>query len=462
MLSASTTAYQTFTDSYWSQQQEAVNPYCIFKPAKPEQVAVQVLISRLTQCPFATKSGGHAAFAGASSIEGGVTMSLESFNQVTPSSDLKTANIGPGNRWLQVYTGLQPYNIQVVGGRVAAIGVGGLTLGGGISFFSNLYGWACDNVLEYEVVTAWGVVINVNQGTFPDLYWALRGGGNNFGIVTNFKVNTIPLPGGLMWGGSRVSLDNGTNFANLIKAFTDLGTTGATADPNAAQILSFTSYQGLSLASAALEYAKPVANAPVFNEYLAVPVISDTTSVRTLANITNEFAQSNPDGRRETYWVAAYKLTNAMTTYVKDTFYKELPTVIDASGIVPAATLQVITVPQIKAMAQRGGNPLGLTPDEGPLLLLNMNVQWDNVADDQRILDFNRRIIDETVAYAKTNGLYNEYLYMNYASQFQDVISSYGSANKARLVSIAKKYDPTGVFQDLEPGGFKLDGAPAG
>lgn len=276
-------------------------------------------------------------------------------------------------------------------------------------------------------------------------------------------MKAIPLPDGLMWGGSRTSLQDNTSttFPALINAFVNLGTEGAFSDPNAAQILSFTSYQGMNLGSAALQYAKPVANPPIFGEYRAIPAIVDTTSIRTLANLTNEFAASNPDGVRETYWAASYKLTVEMTQYVTDVFYEELPTVADAAGIVPAATLQVITVPQIEEMQKRGGNPLGLTPEEGPLLLLNMNVQWNDVADDQRILDFNRRVIERTVAHSKEIGAYDEYLYMNYASQFQDVIGSYGAENKARLVGIAEKYDPTGVFQDLVPGGFKLDSAPA-
>lgn len=462
-------AFDGFTGSYWSAQQGSVDPYCIFKPANKEQVSIQVLISRLTQCPFAIKSGGHAAFAGASSIQGGITLSLEKLNQIVPSADKKTVDVGPGNRWHDVYASLQSKDIVVIGGRVSAIGVGGLTLGGGISFFSNIYGWACDNVISYEVVTAAGIIVEVGEQKFPDLYWALRGGGNNFAVVTNFKLRSIPLPGGRMWGGTRafpsINPANGQDtgaFPKLIKAFVNIGTNGAISDPNAAQILSFTSYQGLNLAAAALQYAKPVANPPVFQEYLSIPgYLQDTTFIRTLTNLTDEFSASNPDGRRETYWVAAYKLTEAMTTKVKDIFYEELTSVANVPNIVPAATLQVITVPQLKAMKQRGGNPLGISESNGPLLLLNMNVQWDTPADDARIQAFNARIIQRTVDYAKQNGLYEDYLYMNYASQYQDVIGSYGEQNKQRLVSIAKTYDPRGVFQDLVPGGFKLDGAPA-
>ena len=221
VLTEGSAAYDGFTHGYWSVQQASVDPYCIFKPASSLDVSVAVLIARLSQCPFAVKSGGHAAFAGASSIDGGVTIALERIDDITIAKDKKTVAIGPGNLWYDVYTTMQPTNLAVIGGRVSGIGVGGLTLGGGISFFSNIYGWACDNVASYEVVTASGLVVTVSPTTFSDLYWALRGGGNNFGIVTKFNLNTISLPGHQMWGGSRIHTTD--QFAAVIKAFYNLG-----------------------------------------------------------------------------------------------------------------------------------------------------------------------------------------------------------------------------------------------
>jgi FAD/FMN-containing dehydrogenase len=76
-----------------------------------------------------------------------------------------------------------------------------LTTGGGISFFSAIYGWACDNVASYDVVTASGTIVTASPTQYSDLYWALRGGGNNFGLVVNFNLSTIPFPGQKMWGG---------------------------------------------------------------------------------------------------------------------------------------------------------------------------------------------------------------------------------------------------------------------
>ncbi|ETI29173.1 hypothetical protein G647_01626 [Cladophialophora carrionii CBS 160.54] len=452
-------SYNAFTEGYWSVQQGSVDPFCIFKPSNAASISIAILISRLTQCPFAAKSGGHAAFAGASNIQGGITISLERLDTVQLSGNKKTVDVGPGNVWFDVYTALQPSGVTVIGGRVSGIGVGGLTTGGGISFFSNIYGWACDNVASYEVVTASGLIITASPTQNSDLFFALRGGGNNFGIVSKFTMNAISLPGGQMWGGGRVILED--SFDAVVNAFYNVGV-NSPSDPNAAQILSFAYVPSadLKVAAADLQYAKPVANAPIFSEYLAIPAISDTTRVRTLVDLTQEFNASNPDGLRETYWAATYKLNKAHVASVRDIFFEEIQGISDAAGLVPAATLQVITQGQLAAMSKNGGNPLGLPASNGPYLLLNMNMMWTNPADDTRILQTNQRIIDRTVALGKTMGLFEDYIYMNYASQFQDVIASYGATNKAKLKSIAAKYDPTGVFQTLEPGYFKLNGPP--
>lgn len=211
--------------------------------------------------------------------------------------------------------------------------------------------------------------------------------------------------------------------------------------------------------SADLAYANPNANIDetILKEWREVPnPITDTQYVRTLTNLTQQFSIFNPKGLRETYWVATYKLDLAFTSFVKDVFYEEVVAILDAEALVPAATLQVITEPQLAAMQSNGGNPLGLSAQSGPLLLLNLNMMWMSSADDARILEANRRIVERTVEESKRRRLGSDFLYMNYASQFQDVIESYGSSNEAKLRAVAKLYDPTGVFQRLVPGGFKL------
>lgn len=116
-----TSAYDTFTQSYWSAQQSSLNPSCIFKPSTAKDVSIFVLISRITQCKFAVKGGGHAQYSGASSIQDGIAVSFEYMKEVTLSRDEKTAAVGPGNTWYEVYNELENYNMTVIGARVSII-----------------------------------------------------------------------------------------------------------------------------------------------------------------------------------------------------------------------------------------------------------------------------------------------------------------------------------------------------
>ena len=115
---------------YWSKQQASVQPACRFSPRSASEVSAAIKEIGATACSFAVKSGGHAAFAGASNIQGGITIDLNNLIDFHVSSDRKTTSVGSGNRWSDVYTKLDGLGLAVVGGRDGDIGVGGLTLGG--------------------------------------------------------------------------------------------------------------------------------------------------------------------------------------------------------------------------------------------------------------------------------------------------------------------------------------------
>jgi hypothetical protein len=112
-------------------------------------------------------------------------------------------------------------------------------------------------------------------------------------------------------------------------------------------------------------------------------------------------------------------------------------------------------------MQKKGGNALGLKPSDGPVFLINISMRWDKIEDDSRMLQASANVIRRMQEEAKRRDMVSDYLYMNYASQYQDVIGSYGESTD-RLRGVAKKYDPTEVFQKLQPGYFKLDGPPVG
>lgn len=446
--------HELWTNQFWSQQQSAAKPSCIFQPKTSSDISAVVLLSRWSKCPFAVKSGGHAAFAGASNLDGGITIDLSSMNAIELTPDQKIAKIGPGNIWYNVYSALEKLGLTVVGGRVADIGVGGLTLGGGISFFSGAYGWGCDNVVNYEVVIASGEILNVNYTSYPDLYWALRGGGNNFGIVTRFDMETYPQ--GDLWAGSR-TYDLKNHSQALINAFVNFGNN---PDDLAATWVAFVHYQGDFFVSTSLVYHQPIVDPPIFDEFKAIPSLADSTKVRSLSDVTVEINATAPKHMREMYWTHTFKLDAKLANFMVETFLEEVEPVKDTLGYLPAPVLQVMTKTALSHMTKNGGNPLPVTVEEGPYMNLIFSTMWLNEEDDEAIIGTTARVMEKVVAKAKEWGVYNEYIYMNYASQYQDVLRSYGEENYGRLVKVATKYDPERVFQELQPGYFKFGGPP--
>ena len=156
-------------------------------PTEPLEISAILLVLQFTQCQFAIKSGGHASFAGGSNIQDGITIDMKGFNAIELTQNNSVATVGPGNRWGDVVKTLESDAVTVTAGRVYDVGVGGLALGGGISFLSNRYGLVVDNTAAYHVVLADGSMIIASPDSHSDLYWALRGGGNNFGVVTAFE-----------------------------------------------------------------------------------------------------------------------------------------------------------------------------------------------------------------------------------------------------------------------------------
>lgn len=173
--------------------------------------------------------------------------------------------------------------------------------------------------------------------------------------------------------------------------------------------------------------------------------------------------QGLTDGMRQTQWDVTFKINRDLFTFLVNTFYADFPTVQDAEGFFPSISIQAITTGQLKGMQKNGGNALGLKPSEGPYFVMNMSSRWAKASDDARILAFFSNIIKKVKAEAQSKGLDNDYIYMNYASQFEDPIGSYGAANVRRLKAVSAKYDPASIFINLMPGHFKLGkGAPSG
>ena len=173
---------------------------CLFEPTSAEELAGGLKILTATQTRFAVRGGGHMPVPGAAGIDDGVLISVEKLTTRQLSIDKKLAKLGPGLRWGAVYDWISPYNLGVLGGRYGPVGVPGLLLGGGINFFGSKHGWSADGVRNFEVVLANSTIVNANSQENADLFWALKGGSSNFGIVTRFDLATFSVD--KIYGGS--------------------------------------------------------------------------------------------------------------------------------------------------------------------------------------------------------------------------------------------------------------------
>ena len=177
-------------------------PGLILRCTSTQDVVAAVTVAREHGLPPAVRCGGHNV-AGKAMSDGGLTIDLSGLREVTVDPERKLVHAGGGCLLGNVDAATASHGLIVPAGIMSETGVAGLALGGGIGWFSRKYGLTCDNFVSLEVVLASGEVIEVSNSNHPDLFWALRGGGGNFGIVTRFTFRAYDF-GPMMRIGSRL------------------------------------------------------------------------------------------------------------------------------------------------------------------------------------------------------------------------------------------------------------------
>ena len=177
-------------------------PFVIAQCADVADVIAAVTFAREQGLPLAIRGGGHNG-PGFGSVDDGVVVDLSHMRWVRVEPADGTVRVGGGCLWRDVDHGTQPFGLSVPCGIVSSTGVGGLTLGGGIGYLARKYGLTIDSLLGVDMVLADGSVVTANAGQNPDLFWAVRGGGGNFGVVTSFLFQGRPVQqvygGPMMW-----------------------------------------------------------------------------------------------------------------------------------------------------------------------------------------------------------------------------------------------------------------------
>ncbi|KAK8043757.1 FAD-binding domain-containing protein [Apiospora phragmitis] len=283
-------------------------------------------------------------------------------------------------------------------------------------------------VINYEVVLASGEIVNANASTNADLWRALRGGGNNSGIVTRFDLPTFDQ--GPMYGGSVYYF--APSFPQQIQSLVDeLQKPDPSKDTH---LMISTRYAAMfgpqMMCQNQVYHNHPEENPAVLRPFTSVsPQLDQLNSMRVLSltEAAKEQAGDSPPTP------ASFKKPQTSS----------LEPIKPCEGLIGSLKLQPHARSLLEASAAKGGNSLGLSPDGGPLVSVLLLTYWSNKSDDANVVEAMEAILGTIKSRAAARDLL-------------DPIGSYGEENKAELRRFSERYDPQGVFQKGVPGGFKL------
>ncbi|KAI1171413.1 hypothetical protein F4777DRAFT_591217 [Nemania sp. FL0916] len=453
---AGTATYNASVASYFSQQQQAVQPACVVSPQTAEDVSttIRILTSQPDgQCKFAIRSGGHAYWASASSIDGGVVIDIRALNSVDVHSDTSTVSVGAGAAWDDVYAKLDPLGLSVNGGRGAEVGIGGLTLGGGLSYFSPRYGWTCDTVTRFQIVLANACIVEVDAKTDPELFQALKGGSNNFGVVTRIDFKTFEQ--GLIWAGT---VYHDLSRADQVIAELVRMASAKEYDEYASMIVTFAYAQarGHAVIASVLEYTKEVDSPPKYYQgFLKIPSLMNISELVTMTSLSKTTREYSPQHPRSINRVSTLVLTEPALKAAHAAWNASLDSIKGVSNLVWAFSLEPLP-PQIYAR-HAAENALGLTGrGDKSLVMALLTITWTEASDDALVNEATHSLMAVIEDAGRQTGDWDPFVYMNYADADQDPIASYGAASVRRLQEVRSRVDPHGVFTYQVPGGYKI------
>jgi FAD/FMN-containing dehydrogenase len=437
LLDPTSLAYDT-TRVVWNGMIDR-RPALIARCRNAADVAASVGYALEQGLAIAVRSGGHNV-AGYAVCHGGLMIDLSLMNGVRIGSDLDRAFVEGGATWLDVDAATTPFGRATPGGLISATGVAGLTLSGGIGWLRGRHGLACDNLMAADVVAADGCLIHASESENPDLLWALRGGGGNFGIVTSFEFAIHSIEPELMFCGPAYPEERADEIIPLWRDFMKTapdrlsGLAEFSTVPSDASIPEHA--WGRRVVALAHVYDGPADEgerlvAPLRN--FADPLVdfSGRVPYRTIQTLYDALF---PKGRDRCYWKSTYLkgLDNAIIRDITTRLAKRPSEMTFASIWRFGGAMQ-----RVSAEATGFG-------DRTMPYMLSLDAIWSNAAHDDANIAWVRDFWQDMQRHSTGR------MYLNFPGHGEGdnlVRDAFGAATYARLQTIKRKYDPRNLFR---------------
>jgi FAD/FMN-containing dehydrogenase len=424
------------------------HPVLIVRCASAQDVVAAVNFARENDVPLSVRGGGHNV-AGSSVCDGCLVVDLSLMKEVRVDPESKIVRAAGGATIGDLDRATQAHGLAAPMGVVTATGIAGLTLGGGYGWLRNKYGLSCDNLIAAEVVTAEGRIIRASRTENSDLLWGLRGGGGNFGIVTEFEYRVYAVGPEVMFvfvfhDGEGDNMKKGLQFyrdytqsaPDEVSTLAFLGRVPPDPELAPAEIhrRPYVAYGGM--------YAGP----PAEGEKLLQPLrdfgepLMDMSGIMPYLEAQQMFDLDYPDGMRY-YWksLSLMKLDDEAIERIVS-HARQQPSVLSTTDLWHV-----------------GGAVKRVSPEESALggrqaaFMLNLEANWERPEDDEANIRWARSLLDDMRPYSDGSRYLN---FAGFLEEGDDMMRGAFGAKYQRLAELKKKHDPTNFFsrnQNIKP-----------
>ena len=411
-------------------------PALIAQCAGAADVREAVNFARTHNLQLTVKAGGHNV-AGKAVCDDGLVVDVSQMNAVQVDPETQTARVGPGATWSEFDREAQAFSLATTGGVDSRTGVAGLTLGGGIGYLARKHGLTIDNLLAVDVITADGELRSASEEKNADLFWAVRGGGSNIGILTSFEFQLHEVGPEIMTAQIFHPFANARETLRIYGEFTSAAPDKLSCYAMLLRVPPVDpfpeAHHGQIAVALVACYAGSLAEGKEALAPLADfgdPILSAVMPMA-YTTLQKSFDAGTPDGKRYYY----------KSQYLSDLSEEGIETILDCLQPLPGSFTIVGIEPMGGAIAEVDPTVTAY-PHRNAAYNFSIWAGWSNPERDDEIIGWTRKFHEAMTPHA-TGGVYANYL----AEDDENRVSAAYGKNYQRLLAVRKAWDPDGVFR---------------